>query len=100
MNKDEENTPTFYHSETKGHDEKHCWNLCIELKPKWAHPRKCKEKTKAIFQDLQSDSEDKTHVTTMGIKGKSFVASFSLHTSSTKDNVILNGMQIKELFHL
>jgi hypothetical protein len=44
-----------------------------------------------IVQDLGSDSEDETKVTTMGIKGKSFVASFSSCTSSAKSNVIPDG---------
>jgi hypothetical protein len=36
----------------------------------------------------------------MGIKFKSFVASFSSRTSSVKAKVILDGRQRNELFHL
>jgi hypothetical protein len=66
-----------------------------ELKPKWAQPRKGNKKTTTIVQDLGSDSEDETKVTTMGIKGKSFVASFSSRTSSAKSKVIPDGRKRK-----
>jgi hypothetical protein len=36
----------------------------------------------------------------MGIKGKSFVASFSSHTSSSKVNVIPHGRKRTKQFHL
>ena len=36
----------------------------------------------------------------MGIKGMFLVASSSSYTSSSKDNVILDGRKIKEMFHL
>jgi hypothetical protein len=63
-------------------------------------PKKFKEKGKqkatTIVQDLGSDSK----VTTMGIKGIFFLLVSSSHTSSSKDNVILDGRKINELFHL
>jgi hypothetical protein len=70
------------------------------LKPKWAQPRKGKKNNKTIVQDLGSYSEDETKVTTMGIKGKSYVAIFGSRTSYEKSKVILDGRQRKELFHL
>jgi hypothetical protein len=98
VKKDEEKNPTCSHCEKKGHDEKHCWKLHPELKPKWAQPRKGKKKTMTIVQDLGSDSEDETKVTTMGIKGKYFVASFSSRTSSAKSKVIPDGRKRKTCF--
>jgi hypothetical protein len=100
MKKDEERNPTCSHYEKKGHDEKHCWKLHPKLKPKWAHPRKGKNKTGTIMQDLGSNFEDQTKVTTMGIKGKSTIAIFSLCIYSAKDNLILDGRQRKDIFHL
>jgi hypothetical protein len=70
------------------------------LKPKWAQSRKGKKKTATMVQDLGSYFEDESKVTTMGIKGKSTVASFSSCTSSTKSKVIHDGRQINDLFHL
>jgi hypothetical protein len=84
----------------KGHEEEKCWKLHLELKPKWANHRKGNKMTKTIVQDLGSDSEDEAKVTTMGIKHKSFVASFISCTSFAKTKVILDGMKRKELFHL
>jgi hypothetical protein len=60
VKKDEENNPTCSHCEKKGHDEKHCWKLHPELKPKWSQPRKGKKKAMTIVQDLGSDSKDET----------------------------------------
>jgi hypothetical protein len=71
-----------------------------KLKPKWAQPRKGKKKTMIIVHDLGLDSEDETNITSMGIKGKSYVASFSSRTSSAKSNVIPNGRKRKDMFHL
>jgi hypothetical protein len=71
-----------------------------ELKPKWAHPKKGKKKTTTMVQDLGSDSEDESKITTMGIKGKSSVASFSSRIYSAKSKVIPDGRQRKYLFHL
>jgi hypothetical protein len=68
------------------------------LNMKWAHPRKVNKNTMAIVQDLGSDFEDETKVTTMGIKGKYSIA--SLHTSSSKSKVIPDGRKINDLFHL
>jgi hypothetical protein len=82
----------------KGHDENHCWKLHPELKPKWAQPRKGKKKTTTIVQELGSDSEDETTITTMGIKGTSSIVGSQV--SSTNSNVIPDGRKIKELFHL
>ena len=90
VKKDEEKKPTCSHCEKKGHDEKHCWKLHPELKSKWAQPRKGKKKTMTMVQNLGSNSEDETNVTTMGIKGKNFIASFSSHIYSTKYNAITN----------
>jgi hypothetical protein len=70
------------------------------LKPKWAQPRKGKKKTATMVHDLGSNVEDETKFTSMGIKGKSFVASFSSRTSSSKSKVIPDGRQRKDLFHL
>jgi hypothetical protein len=70
------------------------------LKPKWAQTRKGEKKTMTIVQDLGSNFEDETKVTVMGIKGKYFIASFSSHTYSTKDNVILDGRKGNDMFHL
>jgi hypothetical protein len=53
-----------------------------------------------IVQYIGSGSEDETKVKAMGIKGKSYVASFSSRTYSSKDNVILDGRKINDLFHL
>ena len=93
VNKDEENQPTCSHCEKKGHDENNFWKLHLELKLKWAHPRKGKKKkAMTIVQDLGSDFEDETKVATMSIKGKSYVASFSLCISYTKSKVILDGI--------
>jgi hypothetical protein len=52
-----------------------------------------------MVQDLGSYFEDETKVTAMGIKGKSYVASFGSRTSSSKDNIIPDGRQRKELFN-
>jgi hypothetical protein len=71
-----------------------------ELKPKWAQPRKGNKNTTTIVQDLGSDFEDESKVTSMGIKGKYYVASFNFHTSSAKSKVVLDRRQRKELFHL
>jgi hypothetical protein len=100
VKKDEEKKPTCSHYEKKGLDKKHYWKLHPELKPKWAHRKKGKKKTTTIVQDLGSNYEDETKVTSMGIKGKSFVASFSLRTSSTKSKVIHDGRQRNNMFHL
>jgi hypothetical protein len=71
-----------------------------ELKLKWAQPRKGNKKTTTIVQDLGSKFEDETKVAAMGIKGKSYVASFSLRASFAKAKVITNGRQRNYLFHL
>jgi hypothetical protein len=100
MKKDKEKKPTCSHCKKKGHEEAKCWKLHPELKLKWAQPRKGNKKTMTIVQDLGSDSEDETKVTTMGIKGKSYVASFSSRTSSAKSKVIPDGRKRNDLFHL
>jgi hypothetical protein len=71
-----------------------------ELKLKWAQPRKGKKQSTTIVRDLGLDFEDETKVATIGIKGKSFVVSFSSHTSSIETNVIPDGRKINDLFHL
>jgi hypothetical protein len=93
MKKDEKKNPICSHCEKKRHDEKHCWKLYPKLKTKWAQPRKGKENTTTIVQDLGSDSENETKVRAMGIKYKSCVASFNSCTSSAKSNVNLDGRQ-------
>jgi len=47
-----------------------------------------------------SDSEDECKVTTMGIKGKYSIASFSSRTSSAKTKVIPIGRKINDIFYL
>jgi len=100
VKKKEEENPTCSHCEKKEHEEEKCWKFHPELKLKWAQPRKGKNNTTTIVHDLGSDSEDETNVTVMGINRKYYVASFNLHTSSSKSKVISNGSQRKELFHL
>jgi hypothetical protein len=100
VKKDEEKKPTCSHYEKKGHDEKHCWKLHPESKPKWAQCRKGNKKTTTIVQDLGSDSEDETKFTAMGIKGKFVVASFNLRTSSAKYKVIPYGRKINDMFRI
>jgi hypothetical protein len=98
VKKDDEK-PSCSHCKKKGHDDDHCWKLHLELKPNWARHQKGKKKTTTIVQDLGSDFDDETKVTTMGIKGIFSVASSSC-ASSSKDNVIPDERKRNEPFHI
>jgi hypothetical protein len=71
-----------------------------ELKPNWARHQKGKKNTTSIVQDLGSDSDDETKVTTMRIKCIFYVSSSSSCASSSKYNVISDEIKINELFHV
>ena len=97
--KKEEEKPTCSHCQRKGHEEAKCWKLHPEFKPKWFKDHNGKQKTAVVGQDLASDSDDETKITTMGWKGKTFVNDYDSGAScasTSKDNV---DNKRNELFH-
>ena len=77
VKKEEGENPTCSHYQRKGHKEEKCWKLHLEFKPKWFKDWKGKQKTIDVIQDLGSHSNDKTKITTMGWKVKTFVGNDS-----------------------
>ena len=85
------------HCKKDGQDDKHCWILHLELRPKKFEGKK-KKTIVAIQKDLGSDSGDETIIATIGIKGKNYEAS----TSNSAQTIIDEEHERKkhELFHI
>jgi hypothetical protein len=79
--KREEGKPSCTHCKKSGHDDKHCWKLHPEKRPK-QFGGKGKTKTIAtIQQDFGYDLEDEGKITSVGVQGKD-----PLHASSNSNN--------------
>jgi hypothetical protein len=81
-----------------GRDEDHCWKIHHEKRPKKFNNKENPNITTTVQQDLGSDSEDETKITTMGLQGKNYVASTSSSNSSI--NETQHEMERIELFHI
>ena len=103
VKKEEGEKPTCSHCQKKGHAEEKCWKLHPELKPKWfKKDQKGKQKSTTVVQDLGSDSSDEATISTMGLKGKSFVNSTIdvSYASTSKSHVVPEDGKRCELFHI
>jgi hypothetical protein len=79
--KREEGKRSCTHCKKSGHNDKHCWKLHPEKRPK-QFGGKGKTKTIAtVKQDLGSDSGDEGNITMVGVQGKD-----SLHAISNSNN--------------
>jgi hypothetical protein len=87
------------HCSKDGHDEDHCWKLHSKKRPKKFNNKEKPNIVATVQQDLGSDSEDETKITTMGFQGKDSIASTSSSSSSTL-NETQHGKERIDFFHI
>ena len=100
VKKEEEENPTCSHCQRKGHEEAKCWKLHLEFKHKWFKDQKGKQQTTIVIQDLGSNSDDETKITTMGWKGKTFANYFDSGASCASTSRSNVDNKRNELFHI
>jgi hypothetical protein len=81
-----------------GHDEDHCWKLHPEKRPKNFNNKEKPNIDATVQQDLGSDSEDETRITTMGLQGKNYVGSTSSSNSAIDETQ--HEKERIDLFHI
>jgi hypothetical protein len=87
------------HCSKDGYDEDHCWKLHPEKRPKKFNNKEKPNIVATVQQDLGSDSEDETKITTMGLQGKDSIVSTSSSSSSSL-NVTQHEKERIKCFHI
>jgi hypothetical protein len=94
--KREEGKSYCTHCKKNGHDDKHCWKLHLEKRPKQFGGKGRTKTIATVQQDLGSDSRDKGKITAVGVQGKD-----SLHANSNSNNESRDDERRRnELFHI